>query len=115
MPEGQTQNGRIPVIQTELRHINEGINEIKQVLKEHCAQDEETRKRQALIKAEQEAHCKEIAKFSEAVHNRATKAEVEELRGMIKNPWVIALGSGGTVGIILQVAPAILKALTGGP
>ena len=107
-------NGRIPVLQLELQHIHEGIKELNGVFREHCQQAEETRTNQALGMQEQAAHRAALAATTTALALKADARELAEVRAMVKNPWVIALGSGGTVGIILQVVPIILKAL-GGP
>jgi len=107
-------NGRIPVLQTELRHIHDALKEQTAMFREHCRQAEETRKNQALILQEQAAHCARITVLTTSLVTKASTAEVEEIRRLIKNPWVIALGSGGTVGLILQLGPLIVKAF-GGP
>lgn len=113
VPEEQA-NGRIPVLQAELSHINGGIRELNAVLREYCKQAEETRIQQALIRQQQTANTTQIAAIATALASKANVADVEELRKLIKNPWVIALGSGGTVGIIMQIIPAVVKAF-GGP
>ena len=107
-------NGRVPVLQVELRHIHDALREQTAIFRDHCKQDEETRKNQALIMQEQAMQRAAIATATVALQHKAEMAEVAELRQMIKNPWVIALGSGGTVGIILEVVPMIVKSL-GGP
>ena len=107
-------NGRIPVLQVELNAIKESLHDLVEVMREHCKQDEETRTTVALLEREQSKHCRDLDALGEMVRDRASKTDVEELRSMIKNPWVIALGSGGTVGVILQVLPVIAKAI-GGP
>ena len=107
-------NGRIPVLQRELQYINDGIKELSVVFREHCKQDEDTRKNQALVLQEQAMQRAALVAATAALALKADAKDVAELRSMIKNPWVIALGSGGTVGLILQLAP-ILKQVLGGP
>ena len=108
-------NGRIPVLQVELEAIKLSLHDLVEVMREHCKQDEETRTTVALLKHEQAKHCADLDALGAMVRTRASKEDVDEIRAMIKNPWVIALGSGGTVGLIIKFVPELMKMLGGGP
>ena len=84
------EDGRVPVLQTELRYIREELGEIKATLKEVCTHNEQTRQRVLLLE-------------------RDVTGMTGTMQTLMKNPMLAALGGGGTAAVLVEVVRYLLQ------
>ena len=107
VPEEPT-NGRVPVLQVELRHIHDALQEQTAIFREHCRQDEATRTALALVQQRQETNTAQIGILVHALEAKASASDVDEIKRSLRNPWVVAgVSSLSSSGILLGVLKAL--------
>ena len=101
-------------VQARLDNIDKNLADLTALVRKHCDDSIAADKRAVVVEDRQARVMEDLDALDEKVRDKADKAELNEIRALIHNPWAIALGSGATVGIIWQFLPKLLN-IIGGP
>jgi len=101
-------------VEARLDNIDKNLTDLTSLVRKHCEASATADKRAAVVEDRQARVMEDLDVLHDKVREKASKAELLELKALIHNPWAIALGSGATVGVIWQFLPKLLSAI-GGP
>ena len=106
MPEG--------AVEARLDNIDKSLTDLATLLRKHCDDSIASDKRAVVVEDRQVRVMEDLDALHDEVRAKASQKELAEVKALIRNPWAIALGSGTTVGVIVQFLPKLLNVI-GGP